>query len=175
MSLEGKRIVLGSDHAGYLLKEALKERLVREGATIEDCGADHLDPSDDYPCFVIPAAQQVRTLREMGQEAFGIVLGGSGQGEAIAANKVAGIRAAVWYGGVLEIVRLAREHNDAWILSLGARFLTEAEAWEAVRLFLTTPFSGDERHRRRLAQIARWERGGGSEAVCERGTEENRS
>jgi ribose 5-phosphate isomerase B len=175
MSLKGKRIVLGSDHAGFPLKEALKERLACEGAEIHDCGAYHLDPSDDYPCFVMPAAQRVRALREEGEEAFGLVLGGSGQGEAIATNKVAGIRAAVWYGGPIEIVRLAREHNDAWVLSLGARFLGEEEAWKAVRVFLTTPFSGAERHQRRIAQIVRWERSDGKEEVCKEGIEEGQS
>ncbi len=125
---------------------------VREklGHTVEDCGAHTLDESDDYPDFVAAAARRVAAAPN---ETRGIVLGGSGQGEAMVANRSAGVRAAVYYGGSLDIVRLSREHNDANVLSLGARFLTPEEAQEAVRLWLATPFPGDARHVRRIQKI----------------------
>ncbi len=144
------KIHIAADHAGFTLKEVLVA-FVREelGHDVVDHGAYMYDEADDYPRFIASAAAEVA-----GDAASrGIVLGGSGQGEAIAANRTPSIRAAVYYGGPLDIVRLSREHNDANILSLGARFLTEEKAKEAVRLWLTTEFSGDERHRRRIAQI----------------------
>ncbi|GIW68364.1 MAG: ribose-5-phosphate isomerase [Candidatus Parcubacteria bacterium] len=157
MWAKGLTVVLAADHAGFALKEALKGWLAEAGAAIEDCGAVAFDPSDDYPRFIFPAARRVRDLRAQGAQAFGVVFGGSGQGEAMAANKVPGVRAAVFYGGDLAIARLAREHNDALILSLGARFVGEEEAKEAARVFLTTPFSREERHTRRLEQMAQEE------------------
>lgn len=150
-------VVLASDHAGFHLKEHLREWLEGQGAKVEDYGPSTLDPHDDYPVLLFPAVRRVRVLREGGVRAFGVVLGGSGQGEAIVANKVPGIRAAVFYGGLMDIVRLAREHNDAWVLSLGARFLSVQEAQEAVATFLSTPFSGEERHVRRISQIGKEE------------------
>ncbi len=143
------RVHLGTDHAGYELKEYLKKMLVEEGHDVIDHGADIVDESDDYPDFVIPAAQAVA----MDAGSMGIVLGGSGTGEAIAANRVPRVRAAVYYGGNLDIVRLAREHNDANVLSLGARFISNEEAEAAVVMFLAMPFSGDERHMRRINKI----------------------
>ncbi|GIW68659.1 RpiB/LacA/LacB family sugar-phosphate isomerase [Candidatus Parcubacteria bacterium] len=157
MWAKGLTVVLAADHAGFALKEVLKGWLAQAGVAVEDCGAVSPDPADDYPCFIFPAARRVQELRVQGAQAFGVVLGGSGQGEAMAANKVPGVRAAVFYGGDLAIARLAREHNDAFILSLGARFVGEEEAKEAVRLFLTTPFSREARHARRLEQIAQEE------------------
>ena len=107
------------------------------------------DPADDYPDFCIQLAQKV--AQDKGS--FGIVVGLSGQGEAMAANRVRGARAAVYYGGDEEILKLSREHNDANILSLGAKFVTPEAAQAAVTLWLATPFSGDERHLRRIAKL----------------------
>ncbi len=143
------KIYIAADHAGYGLKESLKAHLAGLGHAVEDMGAAALDAGDDYPDFVLPAARAVAA--EAGS--LGIVIGGSGTGEAMCANRIAGARAAVFYDGPMEIVRLAREHNDANILSLGARFIADDDAKEAVRVFLETPFSGDERHMRRLAKF----------------------
>lgn len=143
------RVYLAADHAGFALKGVLLEMLRAEGHEAVDLGASALDSADDYPDYIMPLAERVAA----DPSAFGIVLGGSGQGEAMAANRIKGARAAVFYGGTRDIVRLAREHNDANILSLGARFVSEDEAREAVRIFLATPFSGEERHTRRIAKF----------------------
>jgi ribose 5-phosphate isomerase B len=142
-------IYIGSDHAGYELKEKLKTFLKELGYEVTDKGAFSLDKDDDYPDFIIPVAMAVAS----DVDSLGIVLGGSGQGEAISANKIDGIRAIEYYGGDLEIIKLGREHNDANILSLGARFVTEEEAKNAVKVFIETKFSGDERHIRRINKI----------------------
>ena len=144
-------IYIASDHAGFGLKKVLVEFLRGRGDAVTDMGDFSPDPKDDYPDFIVPMAQRV--AGEPGS--FGIAIGGSGQGEAMAAAQVPGVRAAVWYGGErgLEIVRLSREHNDANVLSIGARFVSEEEAKEAVALWLATPFSGDERHVRRIAKL----------------------
>jgi ribose 5-phosphate isomerase B len=142
-------IYIGSDHAGYELKEKLKIYIKELGYEIEDKGAFSLNIDDDYPDFIIPVAKSVSS----NTNSFGIILGGSGEGEAILANKIDGIRATEYYGGNPDIVKLGREHNDANILSLGARFTKEEEAKEAVKIFLETKFSGDERHVRRLNEI----------------------
>ena len=147
-------IYLASDHAGFELKEEIKKYLLDLGMEVEDMGAFAFDADDDYPDFVRPAAQAVANDPERSR---GIVLGGSGQGEAIAANKVQGIRAAVYYGGSLDIVKLSRAHNDVNILSLGARFLTVDQAKDAVRLWLETPFEGG-RHERRINKIKGFEK-----------------
>ncbi len=147
------KIYFASDHAGFELKEKLKEFLKGEGYDIEGCGDFVYDEQDDYPDFILKAAQAV--AKDKGSK--GIILGGSGQGEAIAANKVNGIRAVVYYGGSEDIVRLSREHNNANILSLGARFLSEEEAKRAVLLWLKTPFSEEERHKRRIQKISEFE------------------
>ena len=143
------KIFLASDHAGYELKEALTPFLRERGYEVEDLGPLSLDPSDDYPDYLMMLGRHV--AGEKG--AMGIGIGGSGQGEAIAANRVKGARAAVFYGGPDEIIKLSREHNDANILSLGARFLTQEQAKNAVILWLTTSFSNDERHARRIAKL----------------------
>ena len=156
------KIYLASDHAGFRLKSALLEHLPLLGYDTQDLGAFALDSEDDYPDFVTPLAERVANE----SESFGIILGGSGQGEAMCANRVKGIRAAVFYGKMpvtLELdregghsidgydaVRLPRKHNNANVLSIGARFVSAEDADEAVRVFLTTEFSGDERHVRRL-------------------------
>jgi len=142
-------IHLGTDHAGYALKEYIKQMLQEEGHTVIDHGASSLDDNDDYPDFVTPAAQAVANDKD----SMGIVFGGSGTGEAIAANRITGIRAAVYYGGSMDIVRLAREHNDANVLSIGARFVSNEEAEAAVVMFLAMPFSRDERHARRIKKL----------------------
>jgi len=143
-------IYIGADHRGFQLKEILKIFLKEIGYEVVDFGNDIYDENDDYPDFVLPVAKKVAENPEQNR---GIVLGGSGQGEAIAANKVKGIRAAVFYGGPEEIIKLSREHNNVNILSLGASFLSEEQARQAVRIWLETPFSGEERHKRRLEKI----------------------
>lgn len=143
------KIYIGADHAGFLLKEKLKKFLETLGHEVKDLGAFKLDEEDDYPDFIMPVAKNVSGE----PRSMGIILGGSGQGEAIVANKVVGIRSAVYYGGDLEIIKLARQHNSANILSLGARFIDEEEAKEAVKLFVETPFSVEERHIRRLDKV----------------------
>lgn len=149
------KIIIGSDHAGYELKEKIKEYLDGLGFVYEDVGPKSSDLSDDYPDYIIPVAEKVA---EDLNENKGIVIGGSGQGEAIAANKVKGIRAAVYYGGSLDIVKLSRTHNDSNVLSLGARFLTQEEAIKAVEVWLETPFSNEERHKRRIDKIRVFEK-----------------
>jgi ribose 5-phosphate isomerase B len=143
------KIYIGSDHAGYELKEKLKIFIKSLNLEIVDKGAFSLDTKDDYPDFIIPVAEAV--AKEI--ESLGIILGGSGEGEQISANKVDGVRAVEYYGGNLEIVKLGRKHNDANILSLGARFVDEEEAKKAVKIFIETPFSEDERHIRRINKI----------------------
>jgi len=143
------KIYFASDHAGFEMKEKLKEYLKNEGYDVEGFGDFVYDENDDYPDFISKAALAV--AGDVGSK--GIILGGSGQGEAIVANKIKGIRAAVYYGGPEDIVKLSREHNDANILSLGARFLSQEEAQNAVDLWLKTPFSDEERHKRRIEKI----------------------
>ena len=142
-------IYIGSDHAGYELKKKIKVFLAESGYEVEDKGAFSMDVNDDYPDFIIPVAKAVASNKDN----FGVILGGSGEGEQISANKVDDIRAIEYYGGNLEIVKLGREHNNANILSLGARFLEEHEAKEAVRLFLETKFTNEARHVRRINKI----------------------
>lgn len=143
------KIYLASDHAGFELKEALKKYLAGLGYEVEDKGAFSLNPEDDYPDFIRPVAEAVVA----DPDNRGIVLGGSGQGEAMVANRYTGVRAAVYYGGQREILKLSRAHNNANVLSLAARFISEQEAKEAVKLWLETPFSGNERHIRRIEKI----------------------
>lgn len=146
--MKGK-IFLGSDHAGFELKGEIKKHLLDEGFEVEDMGAHKLEPKDDYPDFIVPAAMAV--AKNPGSR--GIIFGASGQGEAIAANKIKGIRAALYYGSNIEIVELSRTHNDANILSLGARFLGKEEAIEAVDAWLNTSFSNEPKHVRRIKKI----------------------
>lgn len=143
------KIYIGGDHAGYETKAELVKFLREQGNEVLDMGADEFSPLDDYPDFIRPVAEAVAH----GTESRGIILGGSGQGEAICANRVHGARAVVYYGGPLDIVVLGREHNNANILSLGARFVDSDEAREAVKIFLSTPFSGEEKHLRRIKKI----------------------
>ncbi len=143
------KVFIASDHAGFELKKILLDYLREQGHEVVDRGPVMLEPQDDYPDYIEPLAEEV--VAHAGS--FGIAIGGSGEGEAIAANRVTGARAAEYYGGNLDIVRVAREHNDANILSLGARFINEEHAKEAVALFLSTPFSGAERHARRIKKL----------------------
>jgi len=154
------KIYFAADHAGFQMKNELLEFVKELGYETEDCGAFELNPEDDYPEFVKAAAEAVSNSAkasldksEPPQDARAIVLGGSGQGEDMVADKFSGVRSAVYYGGNLEVVRLSREHNDANVLSLGARFLSIEEAKEAVKLWLSTPFSEEERHARRIKEI----------------------
>lgn len=144
------KLYIGSDHAGYEMKKVLVSHLGLMGHEVVDKGPEHLDPTDDYPDFVALVAEGVA---ETDSNAMGVVIGGSGTGEAIEANRLFGVRAAVYYGGPEDIIKLAREHNDANILSLGSRFISEEEAKRAVDLFLETKFSGDERHKRRILKL----------------------
>ncbi len=143
------KIYFGTDHAGFELKEKLKTYLSDLGYTVEDKGAFALNPTDDYPDFIRPVAEAVAS----DEGSFGIVLGKSGEGEEMVADKVHGIRSAVYYGGPLDIPMLARKHNNANILSLGAGFLSDDEAKQAVKIFIETPFSSEERHERRINKI----------------------
>ena len=146
-------IYLASDHAGYALKEAAKKFLEENNFECEDAGPFSYDKDDDYSDYIIPAAKKVAA--HPGN--MGIIFGGSGQGEAMAANKVAGIRAAVFYGGPDDMIILSREHNDANVLSLGARFLTQEDAVKAIDLWLRTSFPREERHVRRILKIHAFE------------------
>ena len=145
------KIYIATDHRGYVLKEKIKQWLLEWNYECEDFGAHKLDLKDDYPDFISLAAQAVSKNPENSR---GIILGGSGQGEAIVANKYKGVRAIVYYGGPEDIIKLSREHNNANVLSLGVFFLDEENTKNVVRLWLETPFSGDERHVRRINKIS---------------------
>lgn len=146
-------IYLATDHAGFELKEKIKEYLIKNGYQVEDFGAYQFDKDDDYPDFISRAAEAV----SKNSDSKAIILGGSGQGEAIVANRFSGVRTTVFYGGTLEIVRLGREHNNANVLSLGAKFLNKEDALKAVKLWLETPFTNEERHVRRIEKIKKIE------------------
>ena len=159
------KVYFAADHAGFALKNALMEHVRILGYEVEDMGAHTQNPDDDYPDFMTPLANRVAAE----SDAHGILVGGSGQGEAMCANRVPGIRAAVFYGPMrvtealdisgghsedgYDAVRLPRRHNNANILAIGARFVSGDEADEAVRIFLETPFSDSPRHARRLAKF----------------------
>ncbi len=148
------RVYLGSDHAGFDLKARIVTRLTELGHEAVDCGPESFEADDDYPPFVMRAAR--RTVGDPGS--LGVVIGGSGNGEAIAANKVVGVRCALAFSA--ETARLAREHNDANVISLGARMFDAAVNVGFVETFVSTPFSGEPRHLRRIRQIADYERSG---------------
>jgi ribose 5-phosphate isomerase B len=144
-------IYFATDHAGFELKNELLSYVHDElGYEIVDCGASTFDPEDDYTDFIALAAKSVS---ESPHTRKAIVLGGSGQGEAMCANRFPHVRATVYYGKEREILRLSREHNDANVLSLGARFLTLEEAQDAVQYWLSVEFSNDERHHRRISAL----------------------
>lgn len=144
-------IILASDHAGFKLKEAMKSFLESKKIQVLDVGAHEYDEADDYPPFMTAAAMKVAA--DLSGETRAVIFGGSGEGEAIVANRFPGVRAVVWYGGSQEILKLARQDNDSNVLSLGARLVNEEEARKAVELWLNTPFSNEERHRRRIQEI----------------------
>ena len=148
------RIHIGSDHAGLEFKNELITYLVAQGHDVTDHGPYEYDALDDYPDFCIPAAEAVAK----DPESLGIVLGGSGNGEQIAANKVKGIRAALVWS--LETAVLAREHNNANVISIGGRMHSEEFCLELVDKFIATPFPGDERHVRRINLMAKYEETG---------------
>ena len=158
------KVYFAADHAGFDLKNTLMNFVRGDlGHEVEDCGAYEKDPNDDYPEIIAGACRSiVRDVLE-GIECRGIILGASGQGEAMAANRFNGVRAAVYYGGAgsqtdaggmsLDMLTSIRSHNDSNVLSLGARFLSEQDAKHAVRAWLTTPFTGDDRHVRRIGKL----------------------
>ncbi len=155
------RIHIGTDHAGLEFSARLHDHLTAQGHDVVDHGPIAYDPLDDYPAFCIRTGQAVIRDQDAGIETLGVVFGGSGNGEQISANKVAGIRAAlVWNQSTAE---LARQHNDANVIAIGARQHTFDEAAALIDRFIATPFSGEERHSRRIAQIAAFERDGSLE------------
>ena len=163
------KIYIASDHAGFEFKNDIGSRLVKDGYDVEDCGASEFNEDDDYPDFIKLAAKKVSE----NPDNRGIIMGGSGQGENIVASKFKNIRSALFYSPVVpkgetdisgrtstdpfEIVKLARIHNDANVLSIGVRFVTKEEAYQAVKVFLETAFSNEERHRRRIDKITQIE------------------
>lgn len=151
------KIYIGTDHAGYVLKEKLMSSLKEQGYEVIDKGSFGYDEDDDYPDFIIPVAREVSKNSD---NVKGIIIGGTGEGEAIVANRFPNVRAIVYYGNVNPVVEnesniivRSREHNNSNVLSLGARYFTEESMMDAVNLWLNTPYSGDERHIRRLAKI----------------------
>ncbi len=173
------KIAIASDHAGFKLKEVLIPFLAELGHEVKDCGPKKYDPEDDYPIYIREVGEEVSKHPE---KVKGIVIGSSGQGEAIVANKFKGVRAALYYGigseiakatdkqegkdskshdlsnlYAMKIIELSRLHNDANVLSLGAKFMNDDEAKAAVKLWLETPFSKEERHVRRIEEITKIE------------------
>jgi ribose 5-phosphate isomerase B len=148
------RVYLGADHAGYELKVHLVNHLAKQGYEVVDVGAREYDPDDDYPSYCLHTG--ARVVADRGS--LGIVIGGSGNGEQIASNKVKGVRAALAWN--LDTAQLARQHNDANVVAIGARQHTLDEATALTEAFLSTPFSGNERHARRLAELADFEKTG---------------
>jgi ribose 5-phosphate isomerase B len=151
------KIFIGTDHAGFGLKELLVAYLKKQGHDVVDKGAFKFDENDDYPDFIIPVAREVSKDPD---RAKGIILGATGEGEAMAANKFKHVRAVVYYGKAetvvdydADVISRARQHNNSNVLSLGARYLTEETMLDAVNRWLTTPFPAEERHVRRLAKI----------------------
>jgi ribose 5-phosphate isomerase B len=142
------KIHLATDHAGLDLKNSIKDYLISKGQDVTDHGAHEYDAQDDYPDYIFPCAKAVAA----DPESRGIILGGSGQGEAMAANRVRGVRAAVYYGSEKEIVQLSRGHNNANVLSLGARFISEQVIYEVIETWLDKPFEGG-RHQRRIDKL----------------------
>jgi ribose 5-phosphate isomerase B len=149
------RIHVATDHAGFEHSKTLVAHLAAAGHEVIDHGPSAYDAEDDYPSFCIAAARAVVADQRAGVEALGVVFGGSGNGEQIAANKVEGVRAALVWSE--DTARLAREHNDANVVAIGARQHDDAEVLALIDLFVATPFPGVERHARRIAQLAEYE------------------
>lgn len=152
------RVHIATDHAGLELSKFLVDSLTADGYEMIDHGPTEYDPLDDYPSFCINAALAVKKDREEGLDSLGIVLGGSGNGEQMAANKVEGIRAALAWNH--DTAALAREHNNAQVVAVGGRQHSVEEALEIIRVFLKTPWTGEERHERRISQMAEYEKTG---------------
>ena len=148
------RIFFASDHAGFEMKGKLIPFVQRLGFEVEDLGPKEFNPEDDYPVTIEKAAIEIFKDPENSRA---IILGKTGEGEATVANRFPNVRAGVYYGGNTEIIKLSREHNDSNVLSLGAGFLSDSSAEEAVKLWLETTFSGDKRHIRRLEEIDKLE------------------
>lgn len=151
------KIYLGTDHAGFDMKEKVSAFLKKKGFDVVDCGAKKYDEYDDYPDFISLVAEAVSCNPEINR---GIIFGGSGEGEAIVANRYPNVRTTVYYGGgvlshKLDIIRLGREHNNSNVLSLGARFMSDSLAIKAIELWLNTVFTGADRHIRRIKKIER--------------------
>lgn len=144
-------IYISGDHAGFKIKQKIKPWLKKLGHKVIDCGPLVYHKDDDYPDFVIPMAKKVAKDKN----SRGIIIAGSGQGEVIAANRIKGIRTVLYYGykDPRKILKLSREHNDSNVLSMGARFLTEKQIKDAIKIWLATPFSNAIRHKRRLKKI----------------------
>ena len=153
------RIHIATDHAGLEFSRTLVDHLTNGGHDVIDHGPTEYDAADDYPAFCINAARAVVRDQRDGVEALGVVFGGSGNGEQMAANKVEGARAALAWS--LPTAELAREHNDANVVAVGARQHSEEEMLEIIDTFLATPFTGAERHARRVAQLGEYETTGG--------------
>lgn len=149
------RVHIATDHAGLELSDHLVKHLTAKGYEMVNHGPSSYDPEDDYPAFCINAARAVINDQRAGVEALGIVLGGSGNGEQIAANKVEGVRAALAWN--LDTAQLARQHNDANVVAVGCRQHSTQEATAIIEAFLAEPFSGAERHSRRIGKIATYE------------------
>ncbi len=158
------KVYLATDHGGFDLKNQLAAYISSLGYEVEDCGAFTNDPQDDYPELIAAAAKKLSADALAGVDSRAIVIGASGQGEAMVANRFKGVRCALYYGPAansqkdmsgksLDIISSSREHNNANALSLGARFLSESDAKDAVQKWLAAPFSGEERHMRRITQI----------------------
>ncbi len=152
------RVHLGSDHAGLELKDHLTTWLVDHGYEVVDHGPFVYDAVDDYPVFCLRAAEGVAGEQAEGLDSLGVVIGGSGNGEQMAANKVAGIRSALVWS--TETAELAREHNNANVISVGGRLHSLEEMIGFIEVFLSTPFTGEERHVRRIAQLSEYENTG---------------
>ena len=146
--MDNNTIVLATDHAGFELKEAVKKSLLELGFEVKDFGALHYEPTDDYPDFINPAAKFISE----NDNAMGIIFGGSGQGEAMAANRFKGVRAAVFYDGPDEIINLSRLHNNANVLSFGSRFIDAERAKELIKQWLSVEFEGG-RHQKRIEKL----------------------
>lgn len=153
------RVHIGTDHAAFQLKEYLVAHLQADGYQVVDHGAATYDALDNYPTFIIPTAEAV--VAEADQGSLGIVLGGSGNGEQIAANKVKGCRTALAFN--VELAQLGRQHNNANCVALGGRFVSPEMGLEIARAFLTTPFSGDQRHQKRIDMLTKYEETGSIE------------
>lgn len=147
------KIYIGSDHAGFEMKRFLIPALLEERVEVIDCGPKEYNHDDDYPDYISLVASEV----SKNPESMGVVMGWSGQGESMVANRFSNVRCATYYGGTKHAITLSREHNNSNMLSIGAHFVTNQEAKEVVLLWIHTRFGGDERHRRRIKKIEQYD------------------